>query len=74
MSYWRVAAHEGLPLYVWANDSRSAQRRVEEICGPFANGQCTILTICDSDLDEYDEVIDEPENEREERLDGYDLG
>ena len=66
MSYWSVGSkNETLPLYVWADNAQHAQRKIEAMFGPFANGQAVVKQM--PSVPAAFEVFDEPENEREER-------
>lgn len=71
MSYWRVGSGEDtLPYYVWADNAQHAQRKIEALFGPFANNQCKVKAMNVGSLPAGTEVFDEPEQEREERIDG----
>jgi len=69
MSYWSVRGpDDGLPLYVWAGSAREAQTKAEQWVGSFPNGRAIILSVARDVLDEHTEVLDEPEDEKEARI------
>lgn len=71
MSYWSVkGVDDAIPLYVFAATERAAQMAVEKLVGPFPNGRVKVGRVYPDDLDEYTDVIDEPEDTRAARVDG----
>ena len=74
MSYWSVrGTDDGLAIFVWADNATTAKRRVELWIGPFANGRAIVEEADRDNLDEYTDVLDEPELEKEARLDGREV-
>lgn len=71
MSYFRVGTKDdSLAHFVWADNPAHAVRKVEDLYGGLPP-QRTLSVACNAqDVPEDDDVIDEPDMEREARTDG----
>lgn len=74
MSYFRVGTKDdGLAFYVWADNTAHAIRKVETQYDMAFPPQRTIAQpVTSDDIPDGDDVIGEPELEREARTDGQD--
>lgn len=71
-SYWKVGTKDdSLSHYVWADNAQHAVRKVEAQYGGMPPQRTTSVPVEGSTVPEGDEVIDEPQLEREARSDYY---
>lgn len=72
MNYFRVGSKDDtLQHHVWADNPAHAVRKVEALFGGLPPQRTFSLPCKPEDVPEGDEVIDEPEMEREERTDAH---
>lgn len=64
---------DSLSFYVWADNKHEASRMVDALYGPIAPQQLRVTQIKAEDVPEGDEVMNEPQLEKEARTDGYDV-
>ncbi len=75
MSYFKIKDDVcTLPWYVWADNKAHALRKVEQMVGGITakNGREVCFPLDRRDLPEDADVIDEPEDQREARVEELD--
>jgi hypothetical protein len=71
VSYWKVGTNvETLAYFVWADNAQHAQRAIEQLFGPMPNGRAVVKAVNVGSIPAGYDVFNEPDQEREERVDG----
>jgi hypothetical protein len=75
MSYFKVGSKDdGLAYYVWADNVQHGIRKVEAwLDMALAPQRIVAHAVLASDIPDGDDVLDEPEDEKESRTDGMEI-
>lgn len=72
MSYWAVSNRaDTLRFYIWADNAQHALRKIEDAYGGMPPQQTSSVAIKPEEIPEGDDVMDEPDMEREARTDAH---
>ena len=71
MSYFRISnKDDSLPIYVWGDNGPQALRKAEQAYGAMPPQRTAIESVAPENVPTWVDVIDEPIQEKESRLDG----